>query len=146
VLWHGRPLDADAMASAATGLVGEHDFLSYCKPREGATTIRTLNALDVTRAEDGPDAGLVVVEVVADAFCHSMVRSLVAALLAVGEGRRPVGYPAEALALRSRAAGVAVAPAHGLTLEAVGYPPDADLAARGPGAGPPRRPPHAADD
>jgi tRNA pseudouridine38-40 synthase len=144
VLWHGRPLDADAMASAATGLVGEHDFLSYCKPREGATTIRTLNALDVTRAEDGPDAGLVVVEVVADAFCHSMVRSLVAALLAVGEGRRPVGYPAEALALRSRAAGVAVAPAHGLTLEAVGYPPDADLAAGGGGGGgaaPPPPPP-----
>jgi tRNA pseudouridine38-40 synthase len=72
----------------------------------------------------------VVVRVQADAFCHSMVRSLVGALLAVGEGRRDVAWPASLLGLRSRSSEVVVAPAHGLTLVAVGYPPDEELAAR----------------
>ena len=66
----------------------------------------------------------------ADAFCHSMVRALVGCLLAVGEDRRPASWPAEVLAAGQRDAGVTVAPAHGLTLEEVGYPPDAELAAR----------------
>ena len=59
-----------------------------------------------------------------------MVRSLVGCLLAVGEGRRPVGWPAEVLAAGRRDSSVTVAPAHGLTLEEVGYPPDAELGAR----------------
>ena len=66
----------------------------------------------------------------ADAFCHSMVRSLVGALLAVGEGRRPPDWPAAQLARTDRSGEVTVAPAHGLTLVEVGYPPDAELAAR----------------
>ncbi|MGO1510282.1 MAG: tRNA pseudouridine synthase A [Actinomycetaceae bacterium] len=130
VLWHGRALDTEEMARGAAGLVGEHDFLSYCRPREGATTIRTLESVDVDRPASGQDAGLVVLTVRADAFCHSMVRSLTGALLAVGDGRRAPGWPAEALALRSREAGVDVAPPHGLTLEEVGYPADDLLAER----------------
>ena len=95
VLWHGRPLDVAAMDAAAQQLLGEHDFAAYCKPREGATTIRTLLDLRWRRVPDGaPDGGLVVAEVRADAFCHSMVRALVGACLAVGEGRRPVDWPA----------------------------------------------------
>jgi tRNA pseudouridine38-40 synthase len=66
----------------------------------------------------------------ADAFCHSMVRSLVGALLAVGEGRRPPDWPAAQLARIDRSSEVTVAPAHGLTLVEIGYPPDAELAAR----------------
>ena len=66
----------------------------------------------------------------ADAFCHSMVRSLVGACLAVGEGRRPVDWPAQVLAGRVRRADVIVAPALGLTLEEVHYPPDDEAAAR----------------
>ena len=66
----------------------------------------------------------------ADAFCHSMVRSLVGCLLAVGDGRRPAAWPAEMLAAGQRDPAVIVAPAHGLTLEEVGYPPDDELAAR----------------
>jgi tRNA pseudouridine38-40 synthase len=130
VLWHRRGLDVDAMASAARPLVGRHDFASYCKPRPGATTIRTLEAFGWSRPVDGPDAGLVVATVEADAFCHSMVRSLVGASLAVGEGRRGSGWPAELLAARRRGEGVHVVAAHGLTLEEVSYPPDEDLAAR----------------
>jgi tRNA pseudouridine38-40 synthase len=130
VLWHARPVDAAAMDAAAGPLVGHHDFAAFCKPREGATTIRTLEVFGWSRPTDGPDAGLVVATVQADAFCHSMVRALVGASLAVGEGRRPVDWPAALLDGRRRDPGGAVVPAHGLTLEEVVYPPDDDLDAR----------------
>lgn len=120
-----RPLDDVAMAAAARRLTGLHDFAAFCKRREGATTTRTLLSFAVLRA-----GGDVTCTVVADAFCHSMVRSLVGALLAVGEGRRPVDWPAALLTLGRRANDVTVAPAHGLTLVEVGYPDDAGLAAR----------------
>lgn len=131
VLWLPEELDVEAMDAACAPLLGEHDFLSYCKPRQGATTIRTLTALRWRRApEGGPDGGLVTLEVAADAFCHSMVRSLVGAGLAVGQGRRPPSWPAELLAARSRQASAPVAPPHGLTLEAVTYPQPEELAAQ----------------
>jgi tRNA pseudouridine38-40 synthase len=120
-----RRLDVEAMHLAAGLLLGEHDFAAYCRRREGATTVRTLLGLSVER-----DGDLVRVRASADAFCHSMVRSLVGALLAVGEGRRPPEWPAGLLARSERASEVPVAPAGGLTLVAVDYPPDAELAAR----------------
>jgi tRNA pseudouridine38-40 synthase len=125
VLAWPRPLDAGAMSSAAHRLLGLHDFAAFCRRREGATTKRTLQRLDVTR--DGDE---ITCTVGADAFCHSMVRSLVGALLAVGDGRRPAEWPASLLQLDRRADDVPVAPAHGLTLVEVGYPADAELAAR----------------
>jgi tRNA pseudouridine38-40 synthase len=72
----------------------------------------------------------VQVDVSADAFCHSMVRSIVGVLLAVGAGRIPEDRPVLLLATRRRTADIPVAPAHGLTLTGVDYPPDADLAIR----------------
>jgi tRNA pseudouridine38-40 synthase len=120
----GRPLSTDAMNEAAQALLGLQDFAAYCKQREGGTTIRELQRLVWRRV----DEYLVEVEVSADAFCHSMVRSLVGALLLVGDGRRGGDWPAEVLASGVRDS--AVAPAHGLTLTAVDYPPDAELAAR----------------
>lgn len=125
VLGHRRGLDEAAMAEAAVGLTGLHDFAAFCRHREGATTIRTLQELVVERRD-----AEVAVGVRADAFCHSMVRSLVGALLAVGEGRRRVDWPAGLLTRDRRADEVGVAPAHGLTLVEVAYPPDAQLAAR----------------
>nr|WP_277209276.1 tRNA pseudouridine(38-40) synthase TruA [Isoptericola croceus] len=130
VLWHRRELDVEAMHVAAQPLVGLHDFAAYCRPREGATTIRELTRFDWTRPAAGPDAGLVVAVVEADAFCHSMVRALVGMSLAVGEGRQTPDAPAEVLAGGSRSAAAAVAPARGLTLEHVEYPPDAELGPR----------------
>jgi tRNA pseudouridine38-40 synthase len=121
-----RPLDLDALRAAAAGLLGEHDFAAFCRRREGASTIRTLQCLDWARAPDG----VLVATVQADAFCHMMVRSVIGALLVVGEGRRPVDWPAALLATRERAGTVTVVPPHGLTLVQVGYPPDSDLAAR----------------
>jgi tRNA pseudouridine38-40 synthase len=121
-----HPFDLDAVAAASAGLLGEHDFASFCRRREGATTVRALQRLEWSR---GPD-GVVEAAVSADAFCHSMVRSLVGALLDVGRGRRAVDWPAGLLGREERAADVAVAPAHGLTLVGVDYPPDAELGAR----------------
>jgi tRNA pseudouridine38-40 synthase len=120
-----RSLDVEAMQLAAGLLLGEHDYAAFCRRREGATTVRTLLALDVTRS-----GGLVTAAASADAFCHSMVRSLVGALLAVGEGRRPPEWPAGLLSRRARADDVPVAPAAGLTLIRVDYPTDDALAAR----------------
>lgn len=126
VLWLRRRLEVDAMALAAQGLLGQHDFLPFCRPRAGATTIRTLRVLEWARAEDG----LAVATVVADAFCHHMVRAMVGASIAVGEGTRPPDWPAQVLARGVRDSAVPVAPPRGLTLEHVTYPDDAQLAAR----------------
>jgi tRNA pseudouridine38-40 synthase len=111
------------MNEAASLLLGEHDFASFCKLREGATTIRTLLELSWVRNGDVLEA-----IVRADAFCHNMVRSLVGCLVSIGEGRRDPGWAAEVLARRARDPAVTVVPAHGLTLEEVGYPADAELA------------------
>ncbi|WP_328721299.1 tRNA pseudouridine(38-40) synthase TruA [Streptomyces sp. NBC_00247] len=127
VLWHDRPLDVDAMNEAAAPMVGEHDFAAYCKKREGATTIRTLQKLRWVRDEE---SGALTATVQADAFCHNMVRALIGAALFVGDGRRPAPWPAEVLAARVRDPGVHVVKPHGLTLEEVAYPVDELLAAR----------------
>lgn len=120
-----RPLDVTALNEASALLVGLNDFVAFCRRREGATTIRDLQRLHWTRTGE-----TLAAEVSADAFCHSMVRSLVGALLAVGEGRKPAEWPASLLAANTRPSTVTVAPAHGLSLVGVDYPPDDQLAAR----------------
>ncbi|WP_081293094.1 tRNA pseudouridine(38-40) synthase TruA [Mycobacterium colombiense] len=120
-----RPLDVEAMAAASRDLLGLHDFAAFCRHRENATTIRDLQRLEWTR-----DGDLITAQVSADAFCWSMVRSLVGALLAVGEHRRPVSYCRELLSATERSSDFAAAPAHGLSLVGVDYPPDDQLAAR----------------
>lgn len=120
-----RALDVDAMAAASRDLLGLHDFAAFCRHRPGATTIRDLQRLDWSREGD-----LVTARVSADAFCWSMVRSLVGALLAVGEGRREPGWCATLLGAAARSSDFAAAPARGLTLIGVDYPPDDQLAER----------------
>lgn len=113
-----RPLDVDAMNAAAGSLVGLNDFAAFCKKREGATTIRTLLNYSWHRDADG----VVVGRIEADAFCHSMVRALVGAVVPVGEGRRPSDWPRQVMTAAVRDPGVVVMPAHGLCLEEVSYP------------------------
>ena len=120
-----RVLDLDAMSVASRDLVGLHDFAAFCRHRDGATTIRDLQRLDWSREGD-----VISAHVTADAFCWSMVRSLVGALLAVGEHRRPALWCRELLTATGRSSDFAAAPAHGLTLIGVDYPPDDQLAAR----------------
>jgi tRNA pseudouridine38-40 synthase len=120
-----RPLDVEAMATASRDLLGLHDFAAFCRQRDRATTIRDLQRLDWAR-----DGHLVTARVTADAFCWSMVRSLVGALLAVGDGRRGPDWCAGLLKLTHRSSSFAAAPARGLTLVGVDYPPVDQLAAR----------------
>ncbi|MFC7432322.1 MULTISPECIES: tRNA pseudouridine(38-40) synthase TruA [unclassified Agrococcus] len=120
-----RSLDVGAMAAAAELLVGLHDFAAFCKPRDGATTIRTLQAFAWEARGD-----MLVASVQADAFCHSMVRSLVGACVAVGEGRLGVAEAVALLAAPGRSSAYRMMPAAGLTLVEVGYPDDAELAAQ----------------
>ncbi len=118
-----RRLDEAAMDEAARALVGEHDFAAFCRRKENATTIRRITSLGWRREGD-----LLVATVQADAFCQQMVRSLVGALLAVGEGRRAASWPGGLLGRTKRDSEVLVAPAHGLTLVAVGYPDESRYA------------------
>ncbi len=115
-----RPLDPGALTLASEGLTGEHDFAAFCRRKEHGTTIRWLRRLDWRPEPDG----LLVATVEADAFCQAMVRSLIGALLPVGDGRRPIGWPTSLLTRRERANEVVVAPPHGLTLVRVTYPED----------------------
>jgi tRNA pseudouridine38-40 synthase len=125
-LWHPHSLDLGAVNEAAALLLGEHDFAAFCRKREGATTVRALRRLEWERDADGVAVGCVV----ADAFCHNMVRALVGALLPVGEGSRPPSWPSQVLAAAVRDPAVRVVPAHGLSLEEVRYPDPDQMSAR----------------
>ena len=123
----GGALDLEAMNAAAVALMGEHDFASFCRRRIGASSVRTLLDLQWSRE---PGTGFAIMWITADAFCHSMVRSLVGALLPVGDGRRATGWPVHILAGLRREPDADVAPARGLTLERVAYPEDLDFRAQ----------------
>jgi len=123
-------LDLERLGAVTPALLGLHEFAAFCRRREGATTIRTLLDLRAERVADGTLVGVVEVPVRADAFCHSMVRSLVGALVAVGDGRRDGSWLRGLLGASARDSSVPVLPARGLTLEEVGYPADDALAAR----------------
>lgn len=125
-LWYSRPLDLDRMNDAARACLGERDFAAFCRGRDGATTIRELLRLEWSRAEPG----VCVATVVADAFCHNMVRALTGALLSVGDGSKPTEWPGHVLSARQRDPAVRVAAPHGLCLEEVGYPVPAAMADR----------------
>ena len=120
-----RGLDVDAMQDASSRLLGLHDFAAFCRHRDGATTVRELQRFSWRQSGDRLDA-----HVSADAFCWSMVRSLVGAAIAVGEGRRAPEWVAGLLDERARSSAVTVAPAHGLSLVGVDYPADDQLAQR----------------
>jgi tRNA pseudouridine38-40 synthase len=120
-----RTLDVDAMIAASRNLLGLNDFAAFCRHRVGATTIRDLQRFDWAR-----DGDLITAHVTADAFCWSMVRSLVGAMLAVGEHRRSPQWCRELLTSTRRSSDFAAAPPRGLTLIGVDYPPDSELQAR----------------
>jgi len=123
--WY-RPLDIDAMNDAVKPLLGEHDFAAFCKARESGTSIRTLKEFAFTR----DSTGKIFARVMADAFCHSMVRSLIGAAVCVGEGRFPVEWMKEVLDGKTRIGESLVFPARGLTLTEVAYPKDSELKER----------------
>lgn len=122
---HWRELDDDAMNIASATLLGLHDFASFCKPNDYGSTIRTLQEFSWKR-----EGLLLKATLQADAFCHSMVRSLVGCVIAIGDGRQPVDFARSVLERRERRADVVTMPSAGLTLEEVLYPEDAELLTR----------------
>ncbi|HAT1548852.1 tRNA pseudouridine(38,39,40) synthase TruA [Corynebacterium sp. HMSC06C06] len=125
-----KPVDIDAMQEAATTLVGLHDFAAFCKTKPHATTIRDLHSFEWVDVSTPTEPQLYEARVCADAFCWSMVRSLVGCCLRVGEGARDVDFAAAMLAESQRSSQIPLAPAKGLSLVRVDYPADEELAAR----------------
>ena len=123
--WY-RPLDVDVMNKTSELLLGEHDFAAFCKFREGATTIRTLEKYQWKRNAEG----FLVADIVADAFCYSMVRNLVGAVVCVADGRFDPEWIVGVLNNKERVSDSLVFPARGLTLYQVDYPDSAELLER----------------
>ena len=120
--WRRGELDIDAMREAATHLVGEHDFKSFCKTAsaEGKTTMRYVSEVSIAHEEQMGESCLVV-KVIGNAFLHSMVRTIVGTLVPVGAGHREPAWVAEVLGARDRNAAGETAPACGLTFWHVSY-------------------------
>jgi tRNA pseudouridine38-40 synthase len=123
--WY-RPLEANRMNEASRLLLGHHDFAAFCKFKVGGTTIRTLEKYEWHRN----DEGLLVADVVADAFCYSMVRNLVGAVVCVADGRQDPAWISQLLANKERVSDSLVFPARGLTLYQVDYPSNDQLLER----------------
>ena len=123
--WY-RPLDLALLNEASTLLLGHHDFAAFCKFREGGTTIRTLERYQWARDSDG----VLIADVVADAFCYSMVRNLIGAVICVADARKEAAWLGELLANKERVSDSLVFPARGLTLYKVDYPDDNQLLER----------------
>jgi tRNA pseudouridine38-40 synthase len=123
--WY-RPLDVDVMNQASALLLGTHDYAAFCKFREGATTIRTLETYSWRR----DNQGVLIADVVADAFCYSMVRNLVGAIVCVADGRKDASWISTLLENKERVSDSLVFPARGLSLYKVDYPDDAELLER----------------
>ncbi|WP_171027117.1 tRNA pseudouridine(38-40) synthase TruA [Pseudarthrobacter sp. NamB4] len=125
-LWHKNPLDVALLNEGASRLLGLQNFLAFCKPREGSTTLRELQRFEFARGEDD----VIVATVQADAFCHNMVRALIGSSLYVGEGTVDPGWLYERLLAQKRDAKSVLAAPHPLVLEEVAYPSDGELLAR----------------
>ena len=123
--WYRR-LDVDLMNHASALLLGTHDYAAFCKFREGGTTIRTLETYQWRRDREG----YLVADVVADAFCYSMVRNLVGAIVCVADGRKDPEWISTLLENKERVSDSLVFPARGLTLYKVDYPDAAELLER----------------
>jgi tRNA pseudouridine38-40 synthase len=123
--WY-KPLAVEQLNEASKLLLGDHDFAAYCKFREGATTIRQLQRFEWLRDSEGYLVG----DIVADAFCYSMVRNLVGAVVCVADGRFGPEWIQETLANKVRVSDSLVFPACGLTLRQVDYPSDSELLER----------------
>ena len=124
--WHREPLDIDLMNAEAASVLGRHDFLTFCKPRDFATTIRTLQEFTFRRNEEG----IIVAHLLADAFCHNMVRALIGSAMMVGDGREAPGFMASRLEQMVRDSKTKLAHPRALVLEEVTYPADELLEAR----------------
>lgn len=125
-----RPVAIEDMQAAADALVGLHNFAAFCKARPHATTVRELQAFTWKDVSTQWEPQTYEAEVTADAFCWNMVRSLVSTCLMVGQGKREADVVKQLLGEAERSPLVPLAPAKGLSMEGVDYPPAEELASR----------------
>ena len=116
--WHVKaPLDLDAMNEGSVLLVGEHDFASFCRKTEDASTVREILWAGWRATGDATEFSIA-----ANSFCHQMVRSIVAVLVEVGRSRLAPSEVKAILVAGDRNAARGAAPPQGLTLVGVSYP------------------------
>ena len=120
------PLDVAKMNEVADLMLGLRDFGAFCRPRPGATTIRELQEFRWHRRDDG----VIIARIQADAFCHSMVRSLVGACVAAGSHSASLEHIEDLRDKAERTSVFKVMPAHGLTLTEIIYPSDEEVGER----------------
>jgi len=125
-LWVNYELNLEKMEQAGAHLIGLKDVAAFSKPKARATAIRELKILKISRNKSF--GNIIEIELIADAFAHNMVRSIVGALIKVGAGRAEPKDVAKALKSRSRTHGFKVVGPEGLSLIEVGYPAKKDLA------------------
>lgn len=116
-------LDLEIMQRASYSLLGLRDFTTFCRAREGSTAVRTLQEFDWHVTAEG----VFIARVVADAFCHSMVRALVGAVVAVGGQKISFEELEHLIEARERTSRFVVLPAKGLSLQEIKYPADDEL-------------------
>jgi len=114
-----RSLDIDLMNQACQLILGEHDFFTFCKHRQGMSTVKNLMKFDWHRDEKGVVIGVIE----ANSFGYNMVRNLVGAAVCVGEGRFEPSWLRKILDEKVRVSDSYVFPAKGLTLLSIQYPP-----------------------
>jgi len=115
--WHvPERLDVAAMDRSVVALVGSHDFFSFCRRAPGRTTDREVMAAAWVRTGD-----VIELSIAANAFCHHMVRSIVATSVEIGRGKLPPASMKEILDAKDRSLSTGTAPPQGLTLLAVTY-------------------------
>lgn len=129
VTWQYRQLDHRLMHQAAQLLLGENDFTSFRSVEcQSNTPMRNIHKLQVSRMGD-----LVIIDISANAFLHHMVRNIAGVLIAVGSGKHPVSWVDEVLKAKDRRLGAETAPAYGLYLVQVTYPPEFSILQNSPG-------------
>lgn len=112
-------LDTEAVYRASKLVAGEKNFAAFCrKDPNGGSLWRRVSGIELYRREGGRFA----IELEANAFCHQMIRSLVAYLVAIGLGKYAEEDFSNLFSKTDRANGVDLAPPSPLTLVAVRYP------------------------
>lgn len=111
------PLDVDKMKEAASYLIGEHDFKSFCGTgAQVKTTVRTVKEIQIEKSGDR-----ITIRITGEGFLYNMVRIIAGTLMDIGGGLYPPEKMKEILEAKDRKKAGPTAPARGLTLMKIQY-------------------------